>query len=84
MHHGKIRLMNELVVISGKGGTGKTSVVAAFATLAVGQQGLEPTLPGPLVAVPVYDDLDLAVLLLEAPGEGEEVVGAEGTNGNVA
>jgi MinD superfamily P-loop ATPase len=28
------RLMKELVVISGKGGTGKTSIVAAFATLA--------------------------------------------------
>ena len=26
--------MNELVVISGKGGTGKTSVVASFAVLA--------------------------------------------------
>jgi len=34
MHDGKPHRMNELVVISGKGGTGKTSIVASFAVLA--------------------------------------------------
>ena len=59
--------MKQVAVFSGKGGTGKTSLVACFATLA-GQPGVGR--PGPIVAVD--GDVDAANLALLLPGEDTE------------
>ena len=56
-HKEKVGFMKQLVILSGKGGTGKTSVAAAFAHLA--QDG-----PYPLKTVLADADVDAANLEL--------------------
>jgi MinD superfamily P-loop ATPase len=62
--------VRELVVISGKGGTGKTSLAASLVELA--RDG------GPVVAVDAdVDASNLALILDAAPGEPHDFVGGE-------
>lgn len=60
-------MIRELVVISGKGGTGKTSVTAALAALN----------PGAIVCDCDVDAPNLGILLRPAPGAGTPFVGGQ-------
>ena len=50
--------MKELVVISGKGGTGKTSLVAAFAELANGQVLVDCDVDAPNLHIILQPEID--------------------------
>ncbi len=65
--------MKELVVLSGKGGTGKTAVTAAFAHLA----SADEMCPQTVIADADVDAANLALVVGAASSEGTEFIGGE-------
>ncbi len=65
--------MKELVVLSGKGGTGKTAVTAAFAHLA----SADEMCPQTVIADADVDAANLALVVGAASAEGTEFIGGE-------
>lgn len=65
--------MRELVVLSGKGGTGKTAVSAAFAHLAFDDH----TFPDPVIVDADVDAANLALVVGVDPSDGTEFFGGD-------